>query len=142
MTTLDGLPRLWDSFIQGICARKKLITFSKLWEECTQEEAQLITREEEMGATEEQALIVHTRRNHRKKKDHHHNKGRTLITKYKINSEDIYLVLDDTHVMRRDTTPEIVPETKDPPTRILTRKDSMLTQLNMMNQQGKKPKNK
>ena len=23
MTTLDGLPRTWDSFIQGICARKK-----------------------------------------------------------------------------------------------------------------------
>jgi len=33
MTTLNGLPRSWDSFIQGICARKKLISFSKLWEE-------------------------------------------------------------------------------------------------------------
>ena len=46
MTTLNGLPRSWDSFIQGICARKKLITFSRLWEECTQEEARLITRED------------------------------------------------------------------------------------------------
>ena len=35
MTTLNGLPRSWDSFIQGICARKKLITFNRLWEECT-----------------------------------------------------------------------------------------------------------
>ena len=26
MTTLNGLPRSWDSFIQGICARKKHIT--------------------------------------------------------------------------------------------------------------------
>ena len=42
MTTLNGLPRSWDSFIQGICARKKLITFSRLWEECSQEEARLI----------------------------------------------------------------------------------------------------
>ena len=35
MTTLNGLPRSWDSFIQGICARRKLITFNKLWEECS-----------------------------------------------------------------------------------------------------------
>ena len=29
MTTLNGLPRSWDSFIQGICARRKLISFSR-----------------------------------------------------------------------------------------------------------------
>ena len=28
MTTLNGLPRTWDSFIQGICARKKLVKFT------------------------------------------------------------------------------------------------------------------
>ena len=39
MTTLNDLPRSWDSFIQGICARNKLITFSKLWEESAQEES-------------------------------------------------------------------------------------------------------
>ena len=39
MTTLNGHPRSWDSFIQGICARKKLIKFNILWGECTQEEA-------------------------------------------------------------------------------------------------------
>ena len=33
MTTLNGLPRSWDSFIKGICARKKLIKFSRLWED-------------------------------------------------------------------------------------------------------------
>ena len=33
VTTLNGLPRSWDSFIQGICARKKLIKFTRLWEE-------------------------------------------------------------------------------------------------------------
>ena len=32
MTTLNGLPREWDSFIRGICARTKLIKFRKLWE--------------------------------------------------------------------------------------------------------------
>ena len=33
MTTLNGLPRSWDFFIQRICARRKLITFNRLWEE-------------------------------------------------------------------------------------------------------------
>ena len=30
MTTLNGLPRSWDSFIQGIYARRNLISFSRL----------------------------------------------------------------------------------------------------------------
>ena len=74
MTTLNCLPRLWNSFIQGICARRKLISFSRLCEYIIQEEARLITREEKMGATEVQALTFHTRRYDRKKEDHHHNK--------------------------------------------------------------------
>ena len=36
MTTLNGVSRAWDSFIQGICARKKLVKFSRLWEDCSQ----------------------------------------------------------------------------------------------------------
>ena len=32
MTTLNGLPRTWDYFIQGIYARKKLVKFSRMWE--------------------------------------------------------------------------------------------------------------
>ena len=57
MTTLNGLPRTWDTFIQGICARKKLVKFSRLWEECSQEEARIVAWEEKMGS-EDQALIV------------------------------------------------------------------------------------
>ena len=34
MTTLNGIPREWDSFIRGIYARRKLTKFNKLWEEC------------------------------------------------------------------------------------------------------------
>ena len=68
MTTFNSLPRSWDSFIQGICARRMLISFSKLQEECAQEEARLVTREENMGATEDQALTVNTRKNYKKKK--------------------------------------------------------------------------
>ena len=36
MTTLNGLPISWDSFIQGICSRNKLVKFSRIWEECSQ----------------------------------------------------------------------------------------------------------
>ena len=74
MTTFNGLPRSWDSFIQGLCAKRRLISFNRLWEECTQEEARVITKEEKMGSIVDQALIVHSKRNHRKKEDHHHNK--------------------------------------------------------------------
>ena len=44
MTTLNGLPRAWDSFIQRICARKKLAKFRRLWEECSQEEARILAQ--------------------------------------------------------------------------------------------------
>ena len=43
ITTLNGLPSSWDSFIQGICDRKKLVKFSRLWEECSQEESWIET---------------------------------------------------------------------------------------------------
>ena len=50
MTTLNGIPRSWDSFIQGICAINKLIKFDRLWEELTQEESLLVLREEKNGS--------------------------------------------------------------------------------------------
>ena len=41
ISTLNGLPRIWDGFIQGVCTRKKkLPRFNSLWEEAMQEEAQ------------------------------------------------------------------------------------------------------
>ena len=70
MTTLNGLPRSWDSFIQGICARIKLITFSRLWEEWSQEESWIVAREENMG-NGDQDLTTHTK----------NKKGSTLITR-------------------------------------------------------------
>ena len=41
VTTLNALPRSWDSLIQWICARKKLVKFSRLWEKFSQEEARI-----------------------------------------------------------------------------------------------------
>ena len=77
MTTLNGIPRSWDSFIQGICARKKLVKFNRLWEECSQEEARIAAQEEKMG-NEDQALIVHSKRT---RKNHYHSKVRSHTLK-------------------------------------------------------------
>ena len=44
MSTLNGLPGSWESFIQGICSRRKITNFNTLWEDCTKEEARLATR--------------------------------------------------------------------------------------------------
>ena len=74
MTTLNGLPRSWDSFIQGICARKKLVKFNILWEECSQEEARIAAREEKMGS-EDQALTVHSKKSRRSS---HHSRGKNF----------------------------------------------------------------
>ena len=49
MTTLNGLLRSWDSFIQGMCFRRKLITFNRLWEECTQEKISAHNKRREYG---------------------------------------------------------------------------------------------
>ena len=76
MTTLNGLPRTWDSFIQGICARKKLVKFSRLWEEFSQEEARIAARDEKLGS-EDQAFIVQSKKrktNHHIGKNYHPNK--------------------------------------------------------------------
>jgi hypothetical protein len=44
MTTLNGLTRPWDAFIQTIFARKEKLNFDSLWEECVQEEARVANR--------------------------------------------------------------------------------------------------
>ena len=79
MTTLNGLPRTWVSFIQGICARKKLVKCSRLWEESSQEEDQTIDREEKMGS-EDQDLTVQSKKtrssHHKGKYSHQRNKFR------------------------------------------------------------------
>ena len=69
MTTLNGLPREWDSFIRGICARRKLTKFNKLWEECVQEEGMLKNREDKLNEDEYHTLAVHTKNGRNKRTD-------------------------------------------------------------------------
>jgi hypothetical protein len=61
MTTLNGLPRSWDAFIEGIFSIRKLPKFSRLWEYCNQEETRTTSREENM-IDDYQALATHTRK--------------------------------------------------------------------------------
>ena len=71
MTILNGLPRDWESFIWGICSRRKLTKFWQLWEECVQEWERIESREENMNENEDQALTFHTKgKNKRKIHDH------------------------------------------------------------------------
>ena len=71
MTTLNGLPRECGFFIRGICYRRKLTKFWKLWEECVQEEERIAVREEKLNEKEDQALAAHTKgKNKGKNYDH------------------------------------------------------------------------
>jgi len=106
MTTLNGLLGHETPSFKDF-TRRKLITFSRLWEECSQEEAQIVAQEEKMG-NEDQALIEPTKKIRR---DHSHPRKVRIHTEIrKITLEEIYLVSDAIHVMRKDTSPEIVPE--------------------------------
>ena len=67
ITTLNGLPREWDSFIRGICTRRKLTKFNKLWEECVQE-GRIANREEELKYNGDQALTAHAKNGRNKRK--------------------------------------------------------------------------
>ena len=61
MTTLNGLARPWDSFIQTMCARKERMKFDIIWEDHIQEEARVANREA-LLKEDDQALAIHTKR--------------------------------------------------------------------------------
>jgi hypothetical protein len=76
MTTLNGLTRPWDAFIQNFCARKEKLQFDSLWEECVQEEARVANREVILLRDEDQALVAHAKgqkgKSHFQKETHFH----------------------------------------------------------------------
>ena len=61
MTTLNGFPRDWESFILGIGSRRKITKFPQLWEEFVQEEEIIEAIEYKLNENEDQALAVHTK---------------------------------------------------------------------------------
>ena len=96
MTILNGLPRTWDSFIQGIYARKKLVKFNTLWEEFSQEEAWIVAREEKIGS-EDQALTTHTKKTIR---DHHHSKGNISHSRRDLSTIRCYTCDEKGHISK------------------------------------------
>ena len=61
MTTLNGLTRPWDAFIQTICARKEKLHFDSLWEECVQEEERVANQESILLRSGDQSLATHAK---------------------------------------------------------------------------------
>ena len=76
MTTLNGLPPSWESFIQTISGRTKLPKFDKLWEDCTQEETRIAARKRLHGSQveENQAFITHAKKGTGKGRKFHKHK--------------------------------------------------------------------
>jgi len=63
LTTLNALPRHWESFLQSICGRAELTTFDRLWTDCTQEQIRLIARGvEDSPHDDNHALSLHTKK--------------------------------------------------------------------------------
>ena len=58
---LEWPPRIMGFIHSRNVCQKEVITFSRLWEECTQEKSRLIIREENMGTTKDQALSIQRR---------------------------------------------------------------------------------
>ena len=96
MNTLNGLPRSWESFIQGIFSRKKLVKFSRLWEECSQEESRIAAQEEKMGS-KYQALTVHSKKNRRR---NYHSKGKTFHSRKDLNTIRCYTCDEKSHISK------------------------------------------
>ena len=94
MTTLNGIHRSCDSFIQMICARRILISFIRLWEEFAQQEVGRVTREEKMGATNDQDITVYTGNKFKKKEKkenfHHNNKNDKKLKNTKRDISNIW----------------------------------------------------
>jgi hypothetical protein len=66
MTTLNGLTRPWNAFIQTICARMEKLKFDHLWEECIQEETGVANHEVLLAIDDDQSLLNHTKRGRKK----------------------------------------------------------------------------
>ena len=70
MTTLNGLPRDWESFIGCICSRRNITKFSRLWKEYLQEEGRIDNIEENLNDDDDKALEDHAKKGSNKRKDH------------------------------------------------------------------------
>jgi hypothetical protein len=62
LTTLQNLPKSWETFLQSISGREALPIFDRLWTDCTQEELRPRNRGVEDSSEENHALSLHTKK--------------------------------------------------------------------------------
>ena len=130
MTTLNGLPRSWGSFIQGIYERKKLVNFRRLWEEYSQEEARIAALEEKMGS-EDQALIVHSKKGRR---NPHYSKGKNSHNRKDLSRLSCYTCDEKGHFAKD------YPKNKNHSHKKKGKKEDIMLMLQrMMNHPGRDP---
>jgi hypothetical protein len=98
MTTLNGIPKSWESFIHGISSRRKLTMFNRLREDCTQEEARLAAREENLG-NDDQALATHARKGKRRKEKERGSSPQEISKVTEVSKDS--KILFDTHPLRQ-----------------------------------------
>jgi hypothetical protein len=72
MTSLNGLRRTWDYFIQTVCAKKDKLQFDSLWEECVKEEERVANKEAILREDEDQYITSHTNKGRGKRETHFH----------------------------------------------------------------------
>ena len=94
ITTLNGLPPSWESFIQTISGRTKLPKFDKLWEDYTQDETRIVARQRLHGSQVEQnqAFITHAKKGTgkgRKFHKHKHQSRRPSSSPYHKEKKDL-----------------------------------------------------
>ena len=82
---------------KGSVPKKKLVKFNRLWEECSEEEARMATREENMGS-EYQALTVQSK----KRRTGHHKGKHSCKKKNTRKSKYICYTCDERGHLARD----------------------------------------
>jgi hypothetical protein len=84
-TMLNGFSPSWDPFVQGICARRKLPKFDKLWANCSQEESRLMSKKQKVDDEENQALAAQVK----KRKEREGNPKKPTRPRYKKDASKI-----------------------------------------------------
>jgi hypothetical protein len=66
---LNGFPASREPFVKGICARKNLLNFESLWDDCIQEETRMESKASTKGCDENLALFGRSNKGREEVKD-------------------------------------------------------------------------
>jgi hypothetical protein len=60
---LNGLPKSWEPFVKGVCARENILDWQRLWDDCIQEETWEESKSSKKGSNDENLAIVNKKKN-------------------------------------------------------------------------------